>query len=168
MKTFIQAVITVLLLALGVFVGRHTGPKCPKLFPSRVDTLIVYDTLRDTVLVPVTRTVVRRDTVWLYVVSSPSADSLTVDSALVAVPIERKVYQTDDYRAEIEGFRPELVSMEVYRQTQFINRTQTASTPDTRRWGFGFQAGYGATIQNGRIVAVPTVGVGVQYSIFKW
>lgn len=151
----------------GFFVGWHGYPKCPAV-ETRTDTIVKIDTLRDTVLVPVTRTVVRRDTVWMYVVRDPSADSLTADSALVAVPIERKVYQTVDYRAEIEGFRPELISMEVYRQTQFINRTQTLTTPDRRRWGFGLQAGYGATIQNGRIVAVPTVGVGVQYSIFKW
>ncbi len=90
------------------------------------------------------------------------------DSVLVAVPIERTVYETDDYRAEIEGFRARLLSMEIYRQTQIVNTTQTLRAPDTRRWGLGIQVGYGASIRNGRIVAAPYLGIGIQYSIFTW
>lgn len=165
MKTPIQIIFAILLLVLGAFVGWRGYPKCP-VIETRTDTLIVYDTLRDTVLVPVTRTVVRRDTVWMYVVRDP--EGLTTDSALVAVPIERKVYQTVDYRAIVEGFRPELISMEVYRQTQYIDRTQTVTTPDRRRWGIGLQAGYGVVVRDGRMVGTPYVGVGAQYSIFEW
>lgn len=161
-----QTLLAILLLILGAFVGRHTGPKYPALLTTRVDTLIVYDTLRDTVLVPVTRTIVRRDTVWMYVVRDP--EGLTADSVRVTVPIERKVYQTVDYRAIVEGFRPELVSMEIYRQTQYIDRTQTVTTPDHRRWGIGLQAGYGVAVRDGRMVGTPYVGVGAQYSIFEW
>jgi hypothetical protein len=84
------------------------------------------------------------------------------------IPIERKTYQTEDYKAEIEGFRPSLVSMEIYRQTQFVTKTETLRIPDTRRWGIGLQAGYGVSVQGGFVKPHPYLGVGVQYSVFKW
>lgn len=169
-KTALQLLSVFIILTIGAVIGWFAKPKCAQIVKIRVDTLVKIDTLRDTVRVPVTRYIARVDTVWLPVVEPPErgSDPDFGDSVRVTVPIERKIYQTDDYRAEIEGFRPSLVSMEVYRQTQYINTVQTVKVPDMRRWSVGIQAGYGATIQNGRIVAVPTVGVGVQYSIFKW
>jgi len=93
-------------------------------------------------------------------------DSDFADS--IELPIEQKTYKTEDYKAVIEGFRPSLVSMEVYRQTQFIDRVQTLTIPDTRRWSFGPTIGYGMTVQNGRLVGVPTIGLSAQYSLIKW
>lgn len=150
-----------LIFSGGIVIGWLTHPKCAEIVDIRVDTLIKIDTLRDTVRVPVERYIARVDTVWLQ----SARDTVRVE---VEVPIERKVYQTDDYRAEIEGFRPSLVSMEVYRQTQYINTVQTVSVRETRRWGIGIQAGYGIGLQNGEIKAYPYVGVGVHYSLFGW
>lgn len=81
----------------------------------------------------------------------------------VVVPIERRVYVTSDYRAVVEGYRPSLVSMELYRQTQVVTERPVARP---RRWGIGLQAGYGLAPRTGRFE--PYIGIGVQYSIWQW
>jgi hypothetical protein len=136
---------------------------------TRVDTLVVRDTIRDTVPVPRTRHIVRIDTVWLRSVDEKSpADSIKVET-----PIEQKIYQTDDYRAVVEGFRPALVEMEIYRNTLHIDRethTTTTITPRPKRWGIGIQIGYGyapTAVATGRNFH-PYVGIGAQYNIIMW
>ena len=127
---------------------------------TRMDTLVVRDTLRytlrDTVLVPVERYITRVDTVWLPAVR----DTITVEAA---VPIERKTYVTDDYRAVVEGFRPALVEMELYRKTALVTREITRTLPP-RKWGIGIQTGYGF----GPKGAGPYIGIGVQYRLAEW
>jgi hypothetical protein len=160
MKTALQIFLALALLTLGAFVGWHARPDCPAI-EARVDTLVIRDTIRDTVLVPRTIREIRVDTVLVELAD----DTIYVDAL---IPIERKVYATADYRAEIEGFRPALVSMEVYRQTQFIDRTQTIRVPDPRRWGIGVTAGYGVMVRDGRLIGAPFIGVGLQYNLVKW
>lgn len=89
-----------------------------------------------------------------------AVDSLRVP---VVVSIERRVYVTADYRAEVEGYRPRLVSMELYRQTQVVTETPAARP---RRWGIGIQAGYGLAPRTGRWE--PYIGIGIQYSLWQW
>ncbi len=110
---------------------------------TRTDTVVVRDTLRDTVLVPFGRYIVRTDTVWMQAArDTVPVEEATPDSVRIALPIEQKVYSTDDYRAVVEGFRPALVEMEIFRNTTFVTR-ETTHTPPPRRWGVGIQAGYG-------------------------
>lgn len=151
----------VALFALGLFFGVKCRPACPEVPPPRVDTLTVYDTIRLPPPPPVVKYLVRTETASLPLVR----DTVYVE---VEVPIERKVYETEDYRAEIEGFRPELVSLDIYRRTQLVTQTQTVTVSDNKRWSIGPYVGYGVTAQNGRLVGVPVVGVGVQYSLIKW
>lgn len=120
---------------------------------TRVDTVVVRDTVRDTVLIEKTRYAVRTDTVRLRA----AADTVLVE---VEVPVERKVYETEDYRAVVEGFHPRLAEMEVYRNTVYINR-ETTLRPHPRRWGVGIQAGYGYNFDR----LHPYIGIGVQYNI---
>ncbi len=130
---------------------------------TRVDTLIVRDTLRDTVLVPVECFVVRVDTVWLQAGRDTVRIVAAQDSVRIAVPIERKVYATRDYRAVVEGFRPALVEMELYPKTTFITReTLRAKAPE--KWSIGIQAGWGISPKG----AAGYIGVGVQYRILVW
>ncbi len=78
------------------------------------DTVTVHDTLRDTILLPV-KTIVRRiDTVFL-----PSAADSSIRQR-VTVPIERKEYITENYRAVVEGFSASLAEMELYPATTII------------------------------------------------
>lgn len=145
---------------------------------TRIDTLILRDTLRDTVPLPIERLVVRIDTVWLHPVrdtdfrytilnnvpgSLPTAATTATDSVKAAVPIERKTYLTADYRAVVEGFRPALIELELYRRTPHITHTTTRTTPPPK-WSIGLQTGYGLTPHG----AAPYIGVGIQYRVLAW
>lgn len=155
MKTVWAAILTLLLLAGSFVLGRVTKPvPVPE---HRVDTVVLRDTVRDTVRIPKVSYYVRTDTVFLAV----PGDTVRIE---VEVPIERKVYRTDDYRATIEGFRPSLVDIEIYRRTEFVTRTETIRVPVKRRWGIGLQAGYGYNFDR----FYPYVGIGLQYSIVSW
>lgn len=159
MKTW--GYILVVLLFVGAFIaGRWT--RCRTSEPTvRRDTVILHDTLTVPVPVPSVVEVVRRDTCWLVRCDTVrTSDTLRVP---VAVPVERKVYATADYCAVVEGYRPSLVSMELYRQTQVVTATPV---PKPRRWGIGLQAGYGLAPRTGRLE--PYIGIGVQYSIWQW
>ena len=154
MKIIVTIVVCMAVAASGFFAGRGCGEEVRT--ETRIDTVIVRDTLRDTVLVPVARHIVRVDTVWMQ----SASDTVRVE---VAVPVERKVYATDDYRAVVEGFRPALVEMELYRKTAFVTKETTPASPPSR-WGIGVQAGVGFSPKG----AVPYVGVGIQYRVLSW
>lgn len=118
------------------------------------DTLVVRDTIHDSVPKPVLVRFDHWDTLPIYI---RDIDTLRVrDSFYIPVPIERREYRTEDYRAVISGWHPQLESMEVYRQTQTI-----IANPKQKRWGLGVQAGIG--YPQGWYV-----GIGVSYDLFQW
>lgn len=154
MKTLFAALIILALIAGSFFAGRSFRPsEVP-----RVDTVVRRDTIRDTLLTPKKVYLARVDTVWMEV----PADTVKVP---VMVPIEQKEYSTDDYRAIIEGYKPSLISMEVYSKTTIITRTEVRKEPTRPKWGIGVQLGYGIPI-NGR--PAPYIGVGWQYNLVTW
>ena len=115
------------------------------------DTVVVRDTIRDTVPRYVSVATVRRDTLLV-----PMPADTVRDSIPVILPIERRVYRTDDYRAVVSGYKPSLDHIEVYRKTQTVTLT-----PKPRRWGIGLQAG----------ISYPAgwhVGIGISYDIWQW
>lgn len=122
------------------------------------DTVIIRDTIRDTVLKQHRVYIARVDTAYLTI----PGDTVRVE---VEVPIERREYSTSDYRAIVEGYRASLVSMEVYRQTVTITKPEIRYGPVRPRWGLGIQVGYGIPI-NGR--PAPYIGLGVQYNFITW
>lgn len=148
-------ILAVVLFVGAFFAGRWTKPRDVSYVKLR-DTVIVRDTVTERIPEPQIVEVVRTDTCWL----ATEADTVRVP---VAVPIERRVYATSDYRAVVEGYRPSLVSMELYRQTQVVT---TTASPRPRRWGIGIQAGYGLAPRTGRFE--PYIGIGVQYDIISF
>jgi len=144
----------------------------------RVDTVVVRDTVRCEVPVVSRSLITRVDTVFVRVAGDTVrlaggtvrvADEmmyLAGDTVRVAaeIPVERKIYRTDDYKAVVEGFRPSLVSLDVYGRTRLVDRVQTLAIPDSRRWSIGVQAGWGFSPKG----AAPYVGVGVGYRIVAW
>lgn len=116
------------------------------------DTLIVRDTLRDTVPRPV---LVRFDHWDTLRVAVRTTDTLR-DSVYIPIPIERREYRTEDYRAVVSGYRPRLDLMEVYRKTRTVTVTEKP-----KRWGIGPTAGFG--IPGGWYV-----GIGVSYDLWQW
>ena len=99
-------------------------------------------------------------------ITVPPADITIVDDSLIVLPMQTKTYAGDDYRLQISGYSPNLDWIETYPRTKYI--TETIYAESRKRWGLGIQAGIGATIQGGRIMAVPYLGVGVSYSIIRW
>lgn len=130
----------------------------------RVDTLYLHDTIRlekpvpqliktiDTFLVAITDTVRIKDTVF------------------VNLPREQKIYQEENFRAWISGYRPQLDSIHIYRNThQVITSTTIHQKPvKPRRWGIGIQAGYGFTYQQNTIKPVPYIGIGLSYHLLTF
>ena len=123
-------------------------------YKERVDTLLVFDTI--TRVKPV------------YIASTPEIRTDTLylrDTIAVPVPIERRVYADSNYRAVVSGWHPSLDSISVYPETRVITIERERVEKERSRWGLGIQAGAGFSA-NG--VAVPYVGVGVQYNLFSW
>lgn len=106
------------------------------------DTVVIRDTIRSPVPKPQIVTVVRRDTVRVAVVKD-AGDKPVADTVRVEIPISRSIYQTDDYKATIEGYCARLVDMELYRQTTVI--TNTVPKLKSPRWALtvGPGVGYG-------------------------
>ncbi len=111
MKIIQNIAVALVIFAIWGGVAFYFGARSVENIETRTDTVVVREVVRDTVLVPVKSYVVRTEIV---------RDTTHVE---VEVPIERKEYKTDDYRAVVEGFRPSLVEMEVYRQTQLVTKT---------------------------------------------
>ena len=104
----------------------------------------------------------------VYIASTPEIRTDTLylhDTIAVPVPIERRVYADSNYRAVVSGWHPSLDSISVYPTTRVITIERERVEKERSRWGLGIQAGAGLSA-NG--VAVPYVGVGVQYNLFSW
>lgn len=174
-KASTVATIGLIGLVIGFLLGALTYKRfnpCAELpvIAVQADTVIVRDTLRLEVPQPAEKGVVRRDTVWLQI---KPADSTKKDTATntpakplkadtvprlepngaITIPIEQKEYKTEEYTALIEGWRPKLLSMEVYPKTTTVTTTITKLAKP--RWGL--TAGVGGGYDGQRFV--PHVGV---------
>ncbi len=156
MKTASSALVIILALLASFFAGRHTK-KCDTI--TQIDTLVLRDTIREVLPVETTRYVDRviRDTALVVRV-----DTVT-NTQYVEVPIERKRYTSATYDVLIEGYKPTLLSIDVYTETKVVNRVEIKKR--RTRWGAGIQVGYGVTPDG---EAKPYIGVGVSYNIFTW
>lgn len=90
------------------------------------------------------------------------ANDMPPDSARVIVPITQKTYETDDYKAWVSGYEPELDSINIYRRTETVTNTLYLDK-NRRRWGI--MAGIGAGISHKGNVT-PMVGVMIGYKFF--
>ena len=133
----------------------------PPITEVRSDTVHITTTIIDTLLMPVNNYVHRIDTVQL----KAPGDTVFVP---VLVPIERKTYKTDDYKAVVEGWNPSLVEMEIYKKFEYITNTETIYetkyVKTKPRWGVGIQVGAG---YNGQTFS-PYFGVGLQYNFLSF
>lgn len=156
-KGLIEVFVVAILLGTAFLMGRNRGRRSQQQ-RIRIDTVVRRDTVRDTLLVPQKIYLTRIDTVYMQT----PGDTVKVP---VLVPIERKVYQTDDYRAVVSGFRPNLDSMEVFPQTRVITRTVEAASTSKRRW-IRFGVGIGVGYDPFKRSLHPTIQAGVYVPIF--
>ena len=154
-----KVVIALALIAAAFLLGRRSvKPEIVKIH--RTDTVVVRDTVRETVLVPKVRYLTRVDTVLLPV----PGDTVEVP---VLVPISRNVYEGEDYRAVVSGFRASLDTLDIFRKTQTLTNTvvQRVEVPGKpKRWGIGVSAGYALTPQGVK----PYIGAGISYSFITF
>lgn len=154
-----NVVIALALIAAAFLLGRRSvKPEIVKIH--RKDTVVVRDTVRETVLVPKVRYLTRVDTVLLKV----PGDTVEVP---VLVPISRNVYEGEDYRAVVSGFRVSLDTLDIFRKTQTVTNTvvQRVEVPGKpKRWGIGVSAGYALTPQGVK----PYIGAGISYSFITF
>jgi len=154
-----NVVIALALIAIAFLLGRRSvKPEIVEIH--RTDTVVVRDTVRETVLVPKVRYLTRVDTVLLKV----PGDTVEVP---VLVPISRNVYEGEDYRAVVSGFRASLDTLDIFRKTQTVTNTvvQRVEVPGKpKRWGIGVSAGYALTPQGVK----PYIGAGISYSFITF
>lgn len=149
MKRLPWIIVVLLFLALAFSWSRKATPETKVIR----DTVTVIDTFIDSV----PRTFLVRfdhwDTVYFPLLVN---DSDVTDSIPFVIPIEKKEYKTDHYRAIVSGYKPSLDLVEIYSKTQTIT-----VTPKKKRWGLGLQAGYG--YPGGWYI-----GAGISYNLINW
>ena len=154
-----DVVIALALISVAFLLGRRSvKPEIVEIHTT--DTVVVRDTVRETVLVPKVRYLTRVDTVLLKV----PGDTVEVP---VLVPISHKVYEGEDYRAVVSGFRASLDTLDIFRKTQTVTNTvvQRVEVPGKpKRWGIGVSAGYALTPQGVK----PYIGAGISYSFITF
>jgi hypothetical protein len=137
------SVIPLIALILGALLFRS----CPsRVAPAeriiKRDTVVIRDTIYPPVPKPTVITIVRHDTVQLPAILIPKEATIPGDTAPhdreVIVPITRNTYTTEDYRAIVEGYRPRLVSMELYRKHTTITITRSPRWAVTVGPGIGY------------------------------
>lgn len=145
LQKFLLAAVAGMLLVAGFVASYKIGQRNPVRGDS-VDVKVVTDTLviRDTIRVekPVFRTKYV-DRVQLV----PVTDTIRrTDTLFMAVDIERRTYEGDDYRAVVSGWRPSLDEIAVYPKTVYL-QTEVSQTPAPSRRrtraGVGVAAGPG-------------------------
>ena len=163
----ITIVFAVLLLfkivnAVGYFVNERRNAH-PNEMKVKVDTLFIYDTIF--VEKPVIKKVETIDTLLLPV---SITDTLMLhDTVFVHLPLAQRQYSDPRHTARVSGYRPQLDSIRIYQQTEYITKEIKAVTKH-KRWGLGLQAGYGVSLHNGQLFPAPYIGVGLSCSIINW
>ena len=90
------------------------------------------------------------------------ANNMHPDSARVIVPYTQKTYETDEYKAWVSGYEPELDSINIYRRTETVTNTLYL---DKKRQRWGCMVGIGAGISHKGEVT-PMLGVMIGYKFF--
>lgn len=143
---------------------------------TNTDALLVVDTIlvntpapKDSALVKyITQAlpIVRTDTLYVQPVGEDTAytTQVSADSASVIIPITQKMYETEDYKAYVSGYKPNLDSIFVYPKTAILR--ETPANNKSRRWHIGVTAGAGYGVVSRK--AEPFIGVGITYSIISF
>ena len=162
-----QYILTGVGIAVAVLIGFLIGQKHPQKSPvepikEKVDTLLIFDTITltkpifvekiklDSVLVPVTDTLWKHDTLYVY--------------------LEREQIQWQDSlcRVYASGINPQVDSVTHFVQETIVNREISVPVKVKSRWGLGIQVGYGAGVNGKQVYLTPYVGVGISYNILSW
>ena len=124
------------------------------------------DTIRDTTLVVKNEKIVRvvHDTLTNIEFIRDSIDTMKV---IANIPVTQKEYSDDStYTAWVSGYKPNLDSINVYRNNVYINKETIITKKDNKRLGIG-PVVYGGFNMGSRQLDWG-VGIGITYHILEW
>lgn len=98
-------------------------------------------------------TIILRDSLGMREPTIIVRDSLV----FIQVPTEQKIYEGENYKAAVSGYKPTLDWIETYNITKIV-------TPQPKKWGISISAGYGITPDGFK----PVLMVGVSRDIVQW
>lgn len=132
-----EIIIGALLLIIGFAIGILCRPKqTERVVDIQRDTIIYRDTIRETYPIEKSKEVVRKEYVVLR-------DTLRIkDTLYLSLPMERRVYGSDDFYAEVTGYKPSLDYIEVFPKTRIIKETITQSVTNRNALSIGMELGY--------------------------
>ncbi|MDR1121211.1 MAG: hypothetical protein LBM08_09870 [Dysgonamonadaceae bacterium] len=170
MKKTAGIIILILLSVIAIQEYRIRGIE-----PETTITTIVHDTITVTAPEPVSVAETGQIRAKLPVAEKCTAEpekvpetcafeSVKGDSIEVVVPISTKVYEDSLYRAVISGYNASLDTIQIYRQTVYIDRWHEGEKTRSKRWSIGVQVGYGTDFR----VLRPYIGVGISYKLWEF
>ena len=162
-----QYILTGVGIAVAVLIGFLIGQQHPQKSPvepikEKVDTLLIFDTITltkpvfvekiqlDSVYMPVTDTLWKHDTLYVYLVR------------------EQIQWQDSLCRVYASGINPQVDSVTHFVQETIISKEISIPVKVKSRWGLGIQVGYGAGINGKQVYLTPYLGVGISYNILSW
>jgi hypothetical protein len=165
MKKAAGIIILILLAVIAIQeyrIRRYTGSET-------VTVTVIHDTITITTPAPVLvaetgQIRAKLPVAELPVIELSIIDSLpaVADSAEVIIPVSTKIYEDSLFRAVISGYNVSLDSIQIYRQTVYVDRWHEGVKAKTRRWALGVQVGYGTDFKGMH----PYIGVGVSYNLW--
>lgn len=137
-----DVILLVAVALLGFFLGKISERLLtPKLVdaPIRVerDTVRIREYVRDTAIVTEVRQISKIDTVLVYLHDS----STIVENRPVSLLFEEKTYATQNYRAVVYGYKPELRSIDLFPETKIVTQYQTITRMEPPTWQAGLVTG---------------------------
>ena len=127
-----------------------------------MDTMYVYDTIMQYKPILEERVVLQKvfvpvvDTMWKH------------DTLYVYMEKEQVVWQDSLSRVYASGILPQIDSVQHFISERVVTREVTQIVKKPCRWGIGVNAGYGCTLNDGRVFASPYIGIGISYNIISW
>lgn len=139
--------------------GRNCHHKLPvEPIKTKVDTLVVYDTITQIQPISVEKRVVES-------VLVPVVDSVKIhDTLYVYLDREQVVWQDSLSVVYASGILPQVDSVKHFIQDRYITIETSVPYKVKSRWGLGVQAGVGA----GKGGLTPYVGMGLSYNLLSW
>lgn len=169
LKEWLPYAILAALVSAGV-VRYCSAPRTEVRETVRRDTLTVVRVDKVVVEKPVPVRVAEKEPVYIQVPVPGDTVFLPGDTLTMPVPIRQYSFRDSLYSLDVSGFNVSLDRLEVYPRTIYktIANTVERTVTDKKRWGIGLQAGYGYNFGSSSARPAPYVGLGVQYSLWRF
>lgn len=131
----------VIILIVGIVIGWLCRQSCirPETIIQR-DTLVRVDTVKELYPVSIREEIV--DTLRIMI-----RDTIRVkDTLYMNLPLEKKLYSSSEYYAEVSGYRPSLDYIEVYPKTKIVKEYVNQPSETRNALSFGIEPSYMNTL----------------------